>query len=195
MLSTIFLEFAAFSVYANEEDGTYEEVVDPNYVPEEETYPQLDQYPGSPPADDNPQYDSGGYYYAWKIYSKAKLSDVYGPWWNGPSGWGPGNITLSDGKSVSNSYTGTLKVSKSKVDASVGFNISTTYSRTTSYSVPVPSGKEYTIIYRRRYDKWKVVQRQYMHVDHTNKWTNNYATIYPKKFDFFSYDWKQTNSR
>ncbi|MGO5013368.1 hypothetical protein ACTQ5K_16095 [Niallia sp. Sow4_A1] len=131
----------------------------------------------------------------WRIYSKSQLSDVYGSWIAGPSGWGPSRLSWSDRIGVSNSYTGTLKVSKSAVDASVGFSISTSYTKTATYSVEPPSNQEWTIMYRKRYDKWKVTQRTYRHEGSTHYWTSDYAYVYPKKFDNFSYDYNVTDTR
>jgi hypothetical protein len=137
----------------------------------------------------------GAYWEGWKIYSKTQLSDVYGSWINGPSGWGPGTLGWSQSIGVTNTYSGTLKVSKGSVDASVGFNISTSYTRTASYSVTPPSNQQWTIIYRKRYDKWKVTQRKYYHLDGRDYWYNTYEYVYPQKFDNFSYDYKITGYR
>ena len=168
-------------------EDTYEEVIDPNYTESEVLEPETQSSPGY--VKDGPQYDSGGYWTGWKIYSKTRLSDVYGGTVYSVEGWGPGTLTLSQGVSVSNSYTGTLKVTKSALDASMGFNISTTYTKTASYSVTPPSGQQWQITYKRRYDKWKVQQRYYIHQDGADHYTNTYATVYPKKFDTFSYDY------
>ncbi|WP_273123405.1 hypothetical protein [Bacillus weihaiensis] len=178
------------SVSAEGETGSedvYEEVVDPNYVESEVLEPETQSSPGY--VKGGPQYDTGGYWTGWKIYSKTRMSDVYGPTVYSEEAWGPGVLNLTTALSVSNSYTGTLKVAKSALDASMGFNVSTTYSRSVSYSITPPPKEQWQIIYKRRYDKWKVQQRYYIHQDGADHYTNTYQTVYPKKFDAFSFDY------
>ncbi|PTM60063.1 hypothetical protein [Desmospora activa] len=76
------------NVYANDDvEDNYEEIVDPEFVPEEKI---VNSEPGPLPSENVP---SDVWWTGWKIYSKSKLSDVYGSWRQGPEGKGPGTVT------------------------------------------------------------------------------------------------------
>ncbi|MBC1774756.1 hypothetical protein HCJ02_02825 [Listeria seeligeri] len=127
----------------------------------------------------------------WEIYSKTKTANSYGPWNVGTSSKksnASGTLSYSRSFTSSNSYSGTLKVPKSKLDASVGFNVTKSTTATSSYSVNVKKNKAYTIYYRRVYTNYKVKQR-YKNI---NTWTgqvyyNNYANVYPKKYSHIQF--------
>lgn len=135
------------------------------------------------------------YWTGWKIYSKTQLSNSYGTWKDGPSGWGPGTLTLSNGYSVTHSYSGTLVVSKSSVEASVGYAISGSYTYTASYSVNPPCGEKWKITFREVYKNHKVTQRKYEHIDGQDYWLNEYAYVYTKGFLTWDYDYKVIDNR
>ncbi|HAB0007988.1 TPA_asm: hypothetical protein GIN74_00880 [Listeria monocytogenes] len=127
----------------------------------------------------------------WEIYSKTKNANSYGAWNVGTSAKksnASGTLSYSRSFTSSNSYSGTLKVSKSKLDASVGFNVTKSTTETSSYSVNVKKNKNYTIYYRRVYSNYTVKQR-YKNI---NTWTgkiyyNNYANVYPKKYSHIQF--------
>ena len=91
------------------------------------------------------------------------------------------NMLCSKIFTVSNSYTGSLKVSKSTVDASLGFNITGSSSTTMSASKVLKKGQR--IQYRYVYDNYKVKQDQYRrnNVIGGTKVVDT-AYLYPKKF-------------
>ncbi|APJ13371.1 MULTISPECIES: hypothetical protein [Bacillus] len=73
-----------------------------------------------------------------------------------------GSITISFTKKRSNSYTGQLKVTKAKMDAFMGFNITkeTTVSVSDTHS-DLSKKKKYLAQYRTRTKVWKVTQQKY----------------------------------
>jgi len=139
------------------------------------------------------QLRTDGYYY-WKVESKKLISYNYGGWRNGPSGKGPGTVTLSNSSGVNRSVTNTISGSYTKVSdisASLGVTIGVSKTYTTSYSVTVPSGKRYQIIYRPRYKYYKIVQRKYYKIDGHSSKTSNTKTCYVKVFANWDYSWKK----
>lgn len=131
-----------------------------------------------------------GFWEGWKIYDTDRLSNSYGSWKDGPSGWGPSEITLTNSYSVSHSFSGTLYVSQGAVEAAVGYQISGTYTYSTSYKVSPPEGEKWQIIFREVYKRHKVTQRKYVHLDGQDIWTNEYAYVYTKGFLTWDYDYK-----
>ncbi|MCJ1714381.1 hypothetical protein [Curtobacterium sp. VKM Ac-2922] len=83
-----------------------------------------------------------------------KLSDVTsagttktspsGPNWS-VSGVGPGTLSLTKSVAVSNSVTGNAGVSAETVSGSVGFNVTSTYTTSTGYSVAIPAGQTWVL--------------------------------------------------
>ncbi len=121
----------------------------------------------------------GGRY---EVKKTAGPSTVYGSWIIGTEGKGPATLKFSKSVSWSNSYSGTLSVSKSLVNAAVGFDITKSGKSTASYSVKVPAKKTYQIQYRRVYKKYTVRQRYY--VGNTLVKT---TYVYPRKYSHIGY--------
>ena len=131
----------------------------------------------------------------WGVKSKSSAGYSYGSWKTGVSArGGKGNkLSLSKTISVSNTLTGDVKASKSNIEASVGFNINKSFSKTTSYSINTPSSnKKYTIKYRNVYKKTKLNQQRVFTCGGKIIQTQN-ATAYANKFSHFEYDWIASN--
>ena len=78
----------------------------------------------------------------------------YGDWKTGVKGKGGKGvkISLTKGYTVSNTLTGNIKLSHSKLDLTLGYSTTETFNRTTSYSISAPKkNKTYTIKYRNVY--------------------------------------------
>lgn len=58
---------------------------------------------------------------------------------------GPGTLSLTKSVSVSNSVTGNGGVSAGTVSGSVGFNVTSTYTTATGYSIQVPKGQTWVL--------------------------------------------------
>ncbi len=115
-------------------------------------------------------------YSKWKIATAAKKSNA------------SGTLSFSDSYTSSNQWTGTLKASKGKIDATVGFNITKSYTQTAGMSVNVKKNKSYKILYRRVHQEYKVSQQR---VDIEN-WTGKITRgkkyyIYPKKYSHIEF--------
>lgn len=85
---------------------------------------------------------------------------TYGGWRNGIEGTGSkagSTMTLSKRVSVSNSYSGSLAVSKGYLDAVVGYNTTATKETTASYTTTLRPGKKSVIQFRQVNKKqtWK----------------------------------------
>lgn len=132
----------------------------------------------------------------WKITSKSANGNSYGQWKFGTEGRGGSGVKIKLSKSygVSHTLTGSIKVSKSTIDGSLGYTTGSNFSSTASYSVNAPDKKKiYTINVRNVYAQTKVSQKRDYHVN--GKVTNSqYATAYGNKFTGFGYDWKTRNA-
>lgn len=95
----------------------------------------------------------------WRIKSTSGPARVYDGWRTHASGWGPGSLSRTVTATHSNSYSGTLSVSKSVVDAAVGFNITSSFSNSITYSGNIASGKLGYLQTREVYDRYTVTQQ------------------------------------
>lgn len=127
----------------------------------------------------------------WVVSSKTNTGKSYGPWRIGAAvkkSNATGVLSYSESLTSSNSFTGTLKVPKTKVDASVGFNITKSVTKTAGMSVNVKKNKSYTIYHRRVYTTYRVPQK----LKKVDSWTGQtYYTstsyLYLKKFSHIEF--------
>jgi hypothetical protein len=77
----------------------------------------------------------------------------------------------------------------------MGFNVTGTDEETATYTVPVPAGKTYLIIWRVKYKQWNVTQRKYYWYGCTcyKTWLNEYAHVYPYRFDTWSFNYREVH--
>ncbi|MBC1458507.1 SH3-like domain-containing protein [Listeria newyorkensis] len=127
----------------------------------------------------------------WVVASKTNTGKSYGPWRIGVASKksnATGTLSYSESLTSSNSFTGTLKVPKTKVDASVGFNITKSVTKTAGMSVNVKKNKSYTIYHRRVYTTYKVPQK----LKKVDSWTGqtyygSTSYLYLKKFSHIEF--------
>ncbi len=111
----------------------------------------------------------------------------------GPSGKGPGTITLSNAKGYNFNVTNTISGSYTSVGAiasSLGVTIGKSKTYSTSYSVKVPNGKRYQIIYRPQFKVYKVIETEYYRIDGYDTKTGRTKTSYVSVFSNWDYSWK-----
>lgn len=135
------------------------------------------------------------YWTAWKITSKPFNKYVYGSWFRIVSGQGGSGVTLGSQteRTVTNNYTGSLKVSKSTMDASVGFNITASRKDTAKYSMKCPdSKKRYILRGRDTKSEYKVTQKRTYMVGNIVSHSET-AVVYPKKWNSFDYGYYTEN--
>ncbi len=131
----------------------------------------------------------------WKVDGKRVYTgESYGGWKNGiraRADGSPGDsISMSSGKSVSNSLSGNVGISKSKLNAAFHFNVSRQWSSTASKSYGLTKKKKGTwwkIQYKRVYRNYKIKARMYSFYDGTWHKTRKTKWIKAKKFDHFAY--------
>ena len=127
----------------------------------------------------------------WIVKSKSSAGKYYGDWKTGVKGKGGKGvkISLTKGYTVSNTLTGNIKLSHSKLDLALGYSTTETVNRTTSYSISAPKkNKTYTIKYRNVYNRTKLNQQRYFMVNDKFMDTQN-AIAYGNKFSHFEYKW------
>lgn len=131
----------------------------------------------------------------WKISSKKKTGTSTGPWRNGPSGKGPATLNINQSKTkditVTSSISGSFPIGKKAIGSSLNITIGESKTYGTSYSVNIPSGKKYQIIYRPVYNVYTVKQRKYYRTGGITEATNTYSTATVKSFNHWEYSWKK----
>lgn len=137
---------------------------------------------------DNEQIQSsvGGYIDGWRIASTTYTGYTYGGWVDCAFALNAGHLTCSKTVTVNNSYSGSLQVAKSLVEASVGFDISKEWSTTAAFDKDVSARTK--IQYRSVYKNYKVKQnliRTYLITGNTEIRDTKY--VYPKKHSGFEF--------
>lgn len=129
------------------------------------------------------------YWTSWKITSKLFNKYVYGSWFRIVSGQGGPGVTLSSQteRTVSNSYTGSLKVSKKILNTSIGFDVTKSDKRTATYSMKCPDPKKrYILRGRDTKAEYKVIQKRTYMVGSIASHSES-AIVYPQKWNSFDY--------
>lgn len=119
----------------------------------------------------------------WYQVSKNYVGHSYGSWkYAGASTISGGKLSAKHTRSVSNTYSGSLKVSKKGAEAYIGFSLNDEYNRTVSYtsnSLPKISGKGHRLEYRHVYKKYKVKQ-ELKYSPRSKVYDTSY--LYPKRW-------------
>jgi len=133
-----------------------------------------------------PMSSIGGYIDGWRIASTSYTGETYGTWRDCSATLDPGLLGCSRTVTVSNSFSGSLAVTRGRVEAALGFEISVVYQTTASYSNYVPARTK--IQFREVYDNYSVKQnlvRSYLITGKTYILDTKY--VYPKKFSHFEF--------
>lgn len=133
-----------------------------------------------------------GYSY-WKVTSKSVNSYRYGDWRRGPSGRGPGTITLTNSSEYNFNVTNTISGSYTSVGTianSLGVTIGKSKKYSAGYIIEVPNGKRYQIIYRPNFKVYKVIETEYYRIDGYDTKTGRTKTAYVSVFSNWDYSWK-----
>lgn len=121
------------------------------------------------------------YTYFWRIASKTQQANTYGSWNDCAHSQNGGTLSCSSSWTRSHSYTGTLKVAKSAVDASVGFNITSSRTITAGTSDKVKARTK--IQYRYVYNNYKVKQDQVRYnMNNGSQKVVDTKYVYPRKY-------------
>lgn len=95
----------------------------------------------------------------WGIASKSKVADTYGSWKTCVDDISlTGTVSCSHSTSVTNSFTGTLKIPIKDLDLSLGFSTSKTTQVTLTKTAPADKGKRVKILYRPVFTTYLVKQ-------------------------------------
>lgn len=132
------------------------------------------------------------YWAPWVITSKKPDGIAYGGWSRVGEARGAGNggsLRVSSQKSTNNTYSGTLKVTKSVLENSLGYSFSSGSSRTAEYTISATNPKKtYWVNCRNIYAQTKVNQQSKYMVNGRPVNTSN-KTVYAKKWTGFGYNW------
>ncbi len=135
-------------------------------------------------------------------YKKTAGDYKYGAWRNGVSGKGKSTLSLTQTNSTTLNLSFTASVSGSYTHGStigsmlgVTLGESKSYGVGAGYSVTVPAGKKYMIIYRPRYRTYTVEETKYMEqyvpgIGH-KRWPMSTKTCYVDVFDSWDFSYKE----
>lgn len=107
----------------------------------------------------------------WWEYEVTPTNVSYGSWSEAGEGAGPGTLERSVSYSESHSVSISLNGKQSDLEAELGFVLNKSYTYTSTYSVSVPAGKTYTILYRSKYQNYSVKEIKYRMVIATGETT------------------------
>lgn len=133
----------------------------------------------------------GSIVYGWGIWSQSTTFQYYDQWEFGVSAQpGPTDATLTYSKMTAwtNSYSGSLKISKGELEAAIGYSVSTHSQDLAEYSPLIPAWHGATIEWRNVYSKDNVRQRRWQ--DHWiwgKEWLDEYAWVYPLEHQGFDF--------
>lgn len=147
-----------------------------------------------PQGDNESVLRTDGWYF-WDVTSKKVIKQrLYGPWRNGPSGKGPGKLGFvqSTGESIKviNSISGSYSNVRN-ISTSLGVEIGVKVEHAASFSVNVPKGKRYQIIYRTCFKRYKIIQTKFYQIDGMSSKTKDTKTSYVNVFSHWDFTWKE----
>ena len=129
--------------------------------------------------------------YQWRVWSVASPYYTQGSWFDcvnvDNDGYNPAS-GCNDSYAVANGVTGTVTVSDGTISSAVGFNVTLTFTRGSSYSLA--PGKDWYGVYQAAsvYLTKKVTERLgYCYSTGACTWTNNWATAYAHRWNDFTY--------
>ncbi|WP_410491873.1 hypothetical protein QMA40_30240 (plasmid) [Bacillus thuringiensis] len=133
-----------------------------------------------------------GYWTTWEVQSKEKAGLEYGPWvrvGEARGKAGGASLTISDSRSVSNTYSGNLKIPIRDLEGTLGFTFGNSFTRTATYNISVTDpNKVYYVDSRNIYQKYNVKQKsEYKVMREVIK--TDIQTVVAKEFTAFGYNW------
>ncbi|KAF5077360.1 hypothetical protein DSECCO2_151390 [anaerobic digester metagenome] len=147
------------------------------------------------PDTENSIADANLYTYAWRIKESKKYTRGYGSWREGPTGKGPGTLDINKGNSVNRSFTvsisGDYEIGKGTIGAALGVEIGETEEYGTSYSISLEKNERKTIIFRPKYQRYRVIS-EYIRMNNTTGSSQilKTQTAYVDEFIDWEYDWR-----
>lgn len=135
------------------------------------------------------------YEYYWAILNKSVDSNKFGAWRDGPTGRGPGDLSINQGTNLNRSFTasitGSYPVGIGAIEINLGVNIGTSKTYGTNYKIYVKSGERKTIKYRPKIKVYKVTQAYYRMNSLTGELTvMDTKEAYVDVFNDWDYDWR-----
>ena len=116
-------------------------------------------------ADTGGMQPNGLYDYAWLVDSVTVSSNGYGSWRTGPTGVGPGSLSINDSTTISRTFTNTISgsysIGKGTIASTLGVSIGVAETHGTSYTITLPAGTRRTIIFRPKTQTKKIVTGYY----------------------------------
>ncbi|GAB0168617.1 hypothetical protein LSPCS325_20540 [Lysinibacillus sp. CTST325] len=125
----------------------------------------------------------------YKITKKEIVGRGWGDWRNGPTGTGPGSLSINHAKTLNREFTNTISgeypIGASTIGTSLGVTIGKAKTYGTTYTITLAKGEKKRIIFQPRYVTYEVTQRMYANGIATDKYKKAYVDV----FDDWDYDW------
>lgn len=129
----------------------------------------------------------------YEITDKKVVGRGWGDLRNGPTGTGPGTLSINNSKTLNRSFTNTITgdypIGAGKIATSLGVTIGEAKTYGTTYTITLAKGEKKKIVFQPKYVVYEVTQRMY---------ANGIATKVYKKaqvevFEDWEYDWVNVN--
>lgn len=139
--------------------------------------------------------DGPTFEYYWSITSKTLYRTKFGEWRVGPTGFGPGSLSINDSQTINRNFTASISgqypMGIGTIGSSLGVIIGRSSSYGTSYTITLASGERKTIIFRPKVNVYRVVQTRYRLNTVTNeRVVMETQTAYVDVFNNWDYSWR-----
>ncbi|WP_312668413.1 hypothetical protein [Tissierella praeacuta] len=133
--------------------------------------------------------------YVWEITSKEIYRKTFGEWRDGPTGEGPGSVSINDSNIIDRNFTATINgeypMGTGKIGLSLGVDIGKSKSYGTEYTITLDKDEIKTITFRPKINVYKVVQTYYKVNSYTGEKTAlDKKTAYVDVFNNWDYSWR-----
>ena len=154
--------------------------------------------PKSGPNSSNSIEPKNMYDYAWKVEKVEDYGPItYGSWREGPTGRGPGSLSITDSTTVSftftNTITGQYSIGLSSIEAAVGCEIGIELTHAADYTITLGDNVRKTIIFRPKLQVVKVTTEYWRYptgATYLDPELLETEICYVTKFIEWDYDWR-----
>lgn len=146
-------------------------------------------------SNDQSSYRVPIYEYHWKITSKSVYRRKFGSWREGPSGKGPGDLSINESNTINRNFTASISgkypIGVGAIGSSLGVDIGKSDTYGTSYRINLKENEIKTIIFRPKINVYKVVQTKYKINMLSGKMTPIREEVaYVDVFNNWDYSWR-----
>lgn len=126
----------------------------------------------------------------YKITDKKVVGRGWGDFRNGPTGTGPGTLSINHSTTLNREFTNTISgeypIGEAKIGASLGVTIGKAKTYGTTYTITLAKGEKKTIQFQPKYVVYEVTQRMYANGIATNTYKKANVVVF-EDWDYSCY--------